>query len=202
MNWILASAIMYLCSVFIYIIIRKLQLVKVSVNTYLFYMFSMSTVIYLGLIIFLKIPMALSVSQLVVIIIAAVLFSFIGNVVSNHGILNAPNPGYSLIIQKSYSWYTTLAAFFLFGSDLNIMKGIGIGIIVLFTGMIVYSKKSKKTDKKWIVQSFGGFFCFGSLALTSKHLLNQGLDPAVILFYVCFIVSVLLGFRSRFKFNV
>lgn len=135
------------------------------------------------------------------------LCSYLGNKFSLEGIRLAENSGYSLIIQKSYAIYTAFAAVILFGSSLSLKNVLAIFIVIGFMSiMLMGGGKSdrSKGNSLWIKYSFFAFFAFGNLALASKWLLNQGVDPFVRGFYVQVIVSVmfLLDFLLKSKKSV
>lgn len=59
-----------------------------------------------------------------------------GNIMLVKGLSSAPNPGYALAIVNANVILVTIGAFFLFGSEITFVKGIGIvlsllGIILL-----------------------------------------------------------------------
>jgi len=68
------------------------------------------------------------------------------------GIQNAPNPGYSLVISKSYVVFTTIVSVIFFNSEISLKKIVAILLIVLFSGVIMFSQKSIKHTAtiKWL----------------------------------------------------
>jgi len=127
-----------------------------------------------------------------ILFIITFLFSYLGNKFSFLGIKHSPNPGYSLIIQKSYAIYTSIASIFLFNSELTFQSSISILIILLFSATIIIDKSNKKRleDKKWVIYSFLSFILFGTLAISIKFLQNNGIDPWIIVFYIFTFVSI------------
>jgi drug/metabolite transporter (DMT)-like permease len=140
---------------------------------YIFVLFTNSTI-------------AISFYHLLFIFVGTYFFSYLGNVFSFIGIKEAPNSGYSLVIQKSYAIYTAIAATFLFGSRLSFQAILSIIIIVLFTAIIMINRAKEKTMKNyvWLKYSMLAFFMFGNLALLSKFMQSQGVEPATFAFYV------------------
>ncbi len=200
MDWITASLVMFFSSVVLYTSIRKAQLLKISIEAYSLFMFGMPLII-LSLITPLSgISLYLSWPNFIKITIASIFFSYLGNVFSQRSILEAPNPGYSLIISKSYVIFTTLVSVLIFNSELTLRKAIAIMLIVLFSTLIMLPKimkKSKSKNMKWLVYSFGAFFCWGFLALMSKHLIDLGVNVFSILFYLHLIVTPLVFFDFK-----
>jgi hypothetical protein len=64
--------------------------------------------------------------------VQGIFFSYLGNVFSLKGIEYSPNPGYSLIISKSYVVFTAIASIFIFSAPLTMKSVIAILLIVLF----------------------------------------------------------------------
>lgn len=130
--------------------------------------------------------------MLTIIIGAGILFSYIGNVSSLVSIQKAPNPGYSLVISKSYVVFTTLVSVLLFHAELTIKKTIAIIFIVSFSALIMLSQKGvkKATDKSWLPLSLASFFCWGMLSLTSKYVFTHGVNIYIFLSYVYLVVTI------------
>jgi drug/metabolite transporter (DMT)-like permease len=130
--------------------------------------------------------------QLLILIGIAIVFSYGGNKASLHAIEHAPNPGYSLVLSKSYVLFTTIVAITLLGAELTLQKGIAILLIVAFSALVMITKKDVKKEKpqKWILLSFAAFFSWGMLSLVGKFLFNQGLEPITFLIYLNTIVSI------------
>lgn len=197
MNWIFFSLLMFLFSNSLYLLIRKAQIEKIGTSVYSVAMFLIPSFIYLILALTSGITLLPQLNHLVIIVITAFLWSYLGNYFSQRGILYAPNPGYSLILQKSYVILTTIAAFLLFGSDLSLSKIIAILIIVGFSALVSISKEKRKSETKWILFSLGAHLCFAYGSLISKHFLNIGLQPYTYLFHITLIVSLLNIYESK-----
>jgi len=204
MLWIIASIIMYLASAMLYLAIRKAQLQKIAIETYSLFMFGFPIIIFILISLFAKPNFLLSYSQLIQIIVIAVLFSWLGNYLSQKSILHAPNPGYPLIISKSYVVFTSIAAVFLFNSQLNLQSIIAIVLIITSSTLIILNKDKTKKPKiaansKWFAYALGAFFCWGLLALASKHILNQGVNILIWMLYLRTIVTLLLVGEIKIK---
>lgn len=187
MNWLLQSFVMYVASVFQYLLVRRLQKEGVDnkINTFMF----LTPAIPIALLYVFLTQSSLSISllDLVYIAIGTYLFSYLGNTFSFIAIKASPNTGYSLIIQKSYAIYTSVAAIFIFGSKLSFQAALSIVVIILFSSIIMIGKKTKVRSRKkysWLKYSFLAFFMFGNLALFSKYMQIQGISPATFAFYV------------------
>lgn len=143
-----------------------------------------------------KVDVSVSAYQFVIILILAVFFSYLGNKLSLKGIEYAPNPGYSLVISKSYVVMTAIAAIFLFGSPLTAKAALAILLIVFFSALITIDKKGivhpKHVHARWLPLSVGAFFCWGMLSLTSKYLLDIGVGTLPRLLYSMGLVTIFI----------
>jgi len=191
MNWILWSLLMFFSSVVMYLIVRKSTLLKIPSQLNNLAMFFIPLWVYLFLGFATKANFTISPLQLLTTIGAAILFSYLGNVASLKSIEFAPNSGYSLVISKSYVVFTTIVAVLLFNAQLTTIKAIAIALIIIFSAMIMITKKNtnKETKNIWLPLSFVAFFCWGLLSLTSKFLFNQGVNTFVFLTYAYIVVS-------------
>lgn len=197
MNWILASCIMFFSSVALYLFVRKAALLKISIHYSNLAMFLIPLFLFFFMSIFTHENFSLSFIQLLEIVIVGILFAYLGNLFSLLSIEKAPNPGYSLVLSKSYVVFTTLVAILFLKEQLNLQKIAAIILIVLFAGLIMLSEKTVKkvTDKKWLIFAFGSFFCWGLLSLSSRYLFNQGVSLYVFLTYLYSVVSVCILFE-------
>lgn len=207
MNWILFSLLMFLSSVALYLYVRKSAKKGYPSQFNNLAMFLVPLVVFIGIDIFTRQNMMLSISQLLIIVVAAVLFSYLGSVFSLKSIEYAPNPGYSLVISKSYVVFTTITAIVLFHAEISIRKAIAILLIVAFSGLIMLSKEvvHKRANNLWLPLSIGAFFCWGLLSLTSKYLFSQGVSVYVFLTYVIFIASLCISLemvKKRMRLNI
>ena len=125
------------------------------------------------------------------IFIASFIFSYIGSVISYIAINKAPNAGYSLVIQKSYAIFTSIAAIYLFQSSLPLIKFMAILLIVVSTGAISITRGKKLNFKNylWVIYSVISFFCFGGISLFNKYMVTKGIPPTVVLFWTMVFVS-------------
>jgi len=192
MTWIHHSLLMYFFSVVMYLVLRKLQRVGIpsEINNFFMWGFAALTFIFLALKAW-KLPI-LDWYWVLFVIITSYFCSFLGQRLSLEAIKNAPNSGYSLMIQKSYAIYTVIASVFLFDSELTLKNILVILLVLVFMTLLVSSDgKQAKADPKWVRDSFLAFFAFGTLALTTKWMLNFGVDPIVRSFYVMCTLSVM-----------
>ncbi len=195
MNWIIASFLMFFASVGLYLGLRKSTLLKTHTQLNNLAMFLLPAIFYLLLAWYSKEALRVTQYELLIILLSAFLFSYLGNAFSLKSIELAPNPGYSLVLSKSYVVFTTLAAVIFLNEDISIKSALGIIAIVAFSPLVIISniaKRNTETNSKWIPLSFGAFFCWGLLALTSKYLLNLGVSIYERLIFSMLIVSALI----------
>ncbi len=192
MSWIIASLLMFLSSVVLYLFVRRSSLLKnpTQYNNLAMFLIPLLAFVLLGVTTHQN--FIISFNQLIPIIGIAVVFSYLGNVFSLISIENAPNPGYSLVISKSYVVFTTVISVLFLHGEFSLRKIIAILIIILFSGLIMLSGKTSKkaTNKKWLPLALGAFFCWGLLSLSSRYLFDQGINIYVYLSYMYFIVTL------------
>lgn len=207
MHWVLASFLMFVSSVVLYVLVRKSALLKVPSQFNNLAMFIIPLLLYFILVIPTNTNLALNNYQLLIIVISAFLFSYLGNVFSLKSIEYAPNPGYSLILSKSYVVFTTFASILLFNSTLTLKAILAIVMIIGASGLIMIDKtdgtrgvkSSSSVQTAWLPLAFGAFFCWGMLALSSKYLLMLGVNILSRLMYSMAIVSMLILTEMKWK---
>src|SRR3990167_2019664 len=201
MNWIIASILMFLSSVALYLFVRKSNQLKTPQQLNNLAMFLIPVIVYLILALNSGVNFTLNTFQYSIIIVQGIFFSYLGNVFSLRGIEYAPNPGYSLIISKAYVVFTAVASIFLFASPLTTKSVIAIISIVTFSALIMIDRNKEKSNsnKLWLPYTIGAFFCWGLLALSSKYLLNLGVPILTRLIYSMIIVTVLIFSEMRAK---
>lgn len=138
--------------------------------------------------------------QLVVLLAIGGLFSYGGNLASLKAIALAPNPGYSLMLSKSYVLFTTLVSVLFLHGTLGLRQAVAILFITGFSVLIMYTRKGvHKADHRWIILSFAAFFAWGLLSLSAKYLYGQGISPTAFLVYIfivassCILTEITLG---------
>jgi drug/metabolite transporter (DMT)-like permease len=194
MNWIIASLLMFVSSVALYLCVRKSNALNTPRQLNNLAMFLIPVLVYLVLTVSTPTSFTLKPLAYLLILIQGIFFSYLGNAFSLKGIEQAPNPGYSLIISKSYVVFTAIASVFLFSAPLTMKTVIAIILIVLFSALITIDKdKNKATSNKlWFPYTMGAFFCWGLLALSSKYLLNMGVPILTRLILSMVVVTVFI----------
>lgn len=194
MNWILACGLMFMFSVGTYLVMRKLSLMKVSASLINLGMFFIPLFFFLPLAMSNPQAFMLNPYQFSIILVSAIFLSYLGNKFSIKSIILAPNPGYSLIISKSYVVMTSLMAIFLFHSELTFKSSLAIALILAFSALILIDprQKEKSGNQQWLPLAVGAFFCWGILSLASKYMLILGIAILPRLIYLMSIVSILI----------
>lgn len=201
MNWIVASLLMFLSSVALYLGVRKSNQLQTPQQLNNLAMFLIPVVVYLALTVRTPTSFSLTPLQYFLITIQGVFFSYLGNSSSLKGIALAPNPGYSLIISKSYVVFTSVASIFLFSAPLTMQSVVAIGLIIAFSALITIDKAKHQTTSNtlWLPYTMGAFFCWGFLALSSKYLLNVGVPILSRLILSMMVTTVLIFGEVMYK---
>lgn len=205
MNWIIASLLMFLSSVALYLCVRKSNSLQTPQQLNNLAMFAIPILVYVVLAFATPPNFVLKPFEYLIIIVQGIFFSYLGNSFSLKGIEYAPNPGYSLIISKSYVVFTAIASIFLFSAPLTLRSALAVGCIVLFSALITIDKNKDRTtsNKLWLPYTMGAFFCWGFLALSSKYLLNVGVPILTRLILSMIVVTVfILGEIKVKKVNI
>jgi hypothetical protein len=124
MTWITYSIMMFVASVALYLTVRKSSLIKTPSYLTNLAMFAIPLIAYIAIGIFEASSMNIYWWQAAIILIAAFVFAYGGNKASLLAISMAPNPGYSLVLSKSYVLFTTIVAVLLLGAELTLQKAI------------------------------------------------------------------------------
>lgn len=185
---------MFMSSVFLYLCVRKSNEFKTPQQLNNLAMFLIPVLVYMVLTVRTPVTFSLKPFEYFLILIQGIFFSYLGNVFSLKGIEYSPNPGYSLIISKSYVVFTAIASIFVFSAPLTLKSVIAILLIVAFSALITINKDKNKTEsnKLWLPYTMGAFFCWGLLALSSKYLLNVGVPILTRLILSMIVVTVLI----------
>ena len=131
MDWMLARALMFIFSVVMYLLTRKLQVAGVDNRLVTFSMGALPMPLLLIYLLATGQSFSIELGLLLILGICAILFSYLGFKFSFFGTRDAPNPGYSLIIQKSYAPYTAIMGIFLFNQSITVMGIAAIVVIIL-----------------------------------------------------------------------
>lgn len=193
---------MFASSIGTYLFIRKCSLLKTPIVYQNLALFAVPLSIYIMLGYIHATPLRVNLYQFGIMAIAAIFFSYVGNIFSLRSIEYAPNPGYSLILSKSYVLFTTIVALVFFEGEITVRGGWAIVIIIAASAMVMIGKP--KADQShvrasWLPFAIGSFFCWGMLAIVSKYLLDIGVPIYTRLIYVMTIVTMLIATEMKFS---
>jgi len=201
MNWIFAAFLMFISSVFMYLLIRLATRLHISGSMQNVSMFVIPLIVYIFLVNTWRIHLTLTLYEWVIMFVTAVGFSYLGSKFSMDSIIEAPNPGYSLIISKSYVVMTAILSVYLFHQDLTLRSVIAIFIIIFFSSFIMINphvhQRKEKIKQTWLPLALGAFFCWGMLALASKYLFTLGVPVLSRLVWVSGIASIIFLWDAR-----
>lgn len=208
MNWILASMLMFTSSIVYYLTIRLGQKRGVTVKEYMAINYPLPAFVFFLMIMAKGISFAVPVTVIPLILFHGIILEYIGGTISYKAIHAAPNAGYSLVIQKSYAIFTSIAAIFLFNASLPLWKFGTIVMIIMFAGILsIDPKGTHKTKSHWFILSLIPFLFFGSNSLVSKYAVSVAETELIVyLFWLFFLMSIITAldiFRGKqtFVFN-
>ena len=184
---------MFISSIIYYLIIKKAQIEKIESKLYMVANFSIPTILYFIINQTKHTNIFIDFKLIFAIFLISLFLNYIGSVVSYYGMIEAPNAGYSVVIQKSYAIYTSLAAIYLFSSPLPVKNFLAILVIIFFTALLSISPDTKISFKnyRWVAYSFIAFFCFGTLRLGNKMVINAGAPTLALLFWATFFTTII-----------
>ena len=200
MNWIGWSLLMFFSSVALYLLVRKSSILQIPTQICNLAMFLVPFFAYATATIITGQNYSLVLWQYGVLIGAGILFSYLGNVASLRSIEYAPNPGYSLVLSKSYVVFTTIFSVIFFSSPLTVQKALAILLIIFFSALIMINRgKVKQSKAIWLPLAFVAFFCWGLLTLTSRFLYSNGVPTLVFLTMISLVVTpcILIEIKNR-----
>jgi len=203
MTWVFFAGMMFVASIINYLLVRKSSLLKIPNRLVNLAMFGVPLVVYIIIAIVKGTTLMIEWWHLPLLFIIAIVFAYLGNKSSLRAIDLAPNPGYSLVLSKSYVLFTTLVAVTIMGAELTWRGGAAILMIVAFSIPIMVTREGEKKSKHrtWILLSLAAFFAWGMLSLSSKWLFVHGMDTIIFLIYMYTIVTVCIIAIDRVKFS-
>lgn len=200
MSWILAGFLMFISSVVTYLLVRAASVRNMSGSLQNVAMFLVPLFVFIPLAISSGAGLSVTLYEFGLLLLSAVLFSYFGSKWSVISIGYAPNPGYSLILSKSYVVFTTFFAVVVFHSEIALQAILAIVLIIGFSALILIDRKKTHVSgvrPVWLAYAMGAFFCWGMLAIMSKYLLDIGVPIYTRLVYVIGIACVLFLRDSR-----
>lgn len=123
--WIVLSISAALSFTGIFIIFKSLELRGIPTVVSLAWVFLIATLLYIGHVVTIKMPLRISGSTIALLGLAGVL-SYVGNIFQFRATALAPNPGYAVALISMQALLVTFASIFLFGSDFSMIKGLGV----------------------------------------------------------------------------
>ena len=201
MNWLGFDLLMFAASVILYLLARRAAILKQPVYFTNLAMFVVPLVVFCGMDMIWRPSFALNSLQVFLIVFAGVVFSYVSNWASLKSIESAPNPGYSLVISKSYVVLTTIIAVPLFGAELSNRAVLAIILIVGAAAFIMVdpARRQRSGSKRWLVLSLGAFFGWGLLSLVAKFLFTQGVAPLAFLSLLFLIATLCIVVENTSK---
>lgn len=194
MNWIILSFLMFFSSIVYYLFTRYSQILLIDRKVNFIANFSIPSILYLFLAVNRGVSLNPGIGVILASFLVALFLNYIGSVAAFRGMEHAPNAGYSVVIQKSYALYTSIAAIFLFNAPLPVYKYVIILCIIFFLAIV--SKTKNRTSLKyhgyyWVVLSLVSFFCYGTSSLVAKFIISSGTPIVTYLFWNIFFTTII-----------
>lgn len=187
---------MFVSSVILYLLIRKASLMKMPTPYVNLASFFIPFFVYVIFAFLNHVSVRTTFPHLLLIAALAFFCSYLGNIASLRSIENAPNPGYSLIISKSYVVLTTAFAVLFFNAPLSLKSSFAIALIVGFSVLIMIGRntgKGRKSGLAWLLMALGAFFAWGFLSIGTKYAFSLGITVYERLMYLTLFVSAFIG---------
>jgi len=190
----MASFLMFGSSVFLYLLTRKATFTHLSTEVINLATFFVPLLLYLPLSIQKKTQLHLSSFHFLIIFLLAFFCAYISNITSLKSIKYAPNPGYSLILSKSYVVLTAIVAVLFFRSPITLKSTLAILIILGFSILITVGKNiiHKHSNPIWLPYAFVSFFGWGMLSIGTKYAFSIGINIYQRLIYLAVLVSIFI----------
>ena len=190
MHWVVATLLMFVASIVLYLSVRRASLDKLPVHFNNLASFSVPLTLFTVGALITRQSFVLSLREAGILLVSGVFLSYLANKFSLKSIELAPNPGYSLVISKSYVVMTAFLAVPLFGAHLSVTSLVAIALIVGFAALIMLGSGERHRAKStaWLPLAFLAFFGWGFLTLVAKYLFSQGMSPVVFLIYTELVV--------------
>jgi drug/metabolite transporter (DMT)-like permease len=184
-----------------YMSVRSAKASGLSVSNQFLGQFIVSGILNVFLLIAFRVNMLIPLWQIGLIVINTIVITYLSNIYSLKAIEAAPNPGLSLVIQKSYVVFTAIFSAIFLMKELTLLKAVAIGFIVLFGFLIVKDDKKKdevKSDRKWVLFSFITFFGFGILSLVESYFVKElGINTLVMIMYARLVLIPIEFIKKR-----
>ncbi len=130
MSWLAYAIVAMVSFAAMFLVSRKVLDTGVTSQAFTFYIFLLVTLMLFAYVLATKTSLSLT-KYAVIFLIAAAVFSAVGNVVFFQAIKLAPNPGYAVAIMSTNALLVTIASIFLFKAQFSVVKVMGIILAVV-----------------------------------------------------------------------
>jgi drug/metabolite transporter (DMT)-like permease len=183
---------MFVSSIGFYLSVKKLQVLGADKRYITLANYIFPTIIFFFLALINHERIIFPLTFLLSIMVLRVLFNYIGTIAGYKSMEEAPNAGYSLVIQKSYAIYTLFAAALIYGSEVSIKRFIISGFILFCASLVAFSKSTKTTKSyRWAWYALLAMISFGSISLSSKYFAAHGISASSQLFWTCLFTLII-----------
>lgn len=184
-HWLTLDLLMLVSSVVLYLTIQKATEHGLSLELKSLTMFASPFVAFTTMTLVSGKPLLVG-STPTLILVGTGLVVFINNYVSLKSLEQAPNPGYSLAIAKSYVVLTTLLAVVLFGARLTSWAALAVVMIVVSVAIVMVdpSQSRHRLGNSWAALALAAMVLTAGFTLVAKYLATQGIPTLTILSYL------------------
>lgn len=131
MKWLLYAFLAIIFFSIMILLFKKVTLMGISSAVLLLFVSIFLTAFFVIHLMVTNTPTTNLNNKVLLIILIAAFFSYLGNFFYVKSIGLAPNPGYSVAINGLQAVVITILSIFLFQAEITILKGVGIGFAVL-----------------------------------------------------------------------
>lgn len=190
---------MFGSSVVLFLLIRKVSLSGVPVQFNNLAMFAVPTAAFAIIAVAQHASLAITWQQGGFLLFTGVILAYAGNSMSLRSIELAPNPGYSLVIAKSYVVLTTFLAVPFFGAHLSWQALVAIAMILFSSALILinHRKGEHAKSKAWLPLALGSFVAWAFLSLAAKYAVETGMPIVTFIFYFFLVVVACILIEMR-----
>ena len=125
MNWLTYALLGMFFIALMSLIFKKLTLENLQAEIILLFLFGFAFLFYLTQVIITKTPIKVN-TFLVILLILAALFSYIGNLFQVKSIGLAPNPAFSVAIISLQTILVAVGSYFIYNSKLSLLNALGL----------------------------------------------------------------------------
>jgi drug/metabolite transporter (DMT)-like permease len=134
--WPLHALIAMVCFASMQLVFRQTTSGGLTPAAVLFFVFGFGWLLYLGHVLMMRTPLALTASQGGLLFLAG-LFAYVGNLYAVRAVAQAPNPGYAMALVGLQALVVTVVSVSMFGATFSWMKVAGVVLCLAGASLLV-----------------------------------------------------------------